>query len=88
MLNMETTFNRDAKLFDKLRIGKGRFQFDLSKIDNVQVEGVDPRDHPDYSDAFIASADYNGRPMTDEELDYLNDEYQDFVYEAVEDSLH
>lgn len=42
------------------------------KIDNIVVTGVDRSDHPDYSDACIESADYDGTPMTDEELDSLD----------------
>jgi len=57
--------------------------FDTSKIDNVEIEDVYPSDYPEFCDAFIASADYNGRPMTDEELDTLNDEEPEFVLEQV-----
>ena len=60
---------------------------DLSLIDNIEIEGVDWKDCPDFCDAFISSADYDGRPMTDDELDWLN-EQNDFRYEAVYESLH
>lgn len=66
---------------------KVKFIFDYSLIDNVAVEGIDERDAPDFCDAFISSADYDGRPMTDEELDQLNED-SDFVYECVESSLY
>ena len=56
---------------------------DLSKITNIEIEGIDFKDAPDFCDAFIASADYNGEPMTDEQLNKLSDENSDFVYEAV-----
>ena len=62
-------------------------KLDYSKIDNVEVDGVDYFDYPDFCDAYIASADYDGRKMTDEELDLLNDD-SDFVYSAVENSLY
>jgi len=38
-------------------------------------------------DAFIASATYKGREMTDTELDRLNED-SDFVYQAVLDRLY
>ena len=55
---------------------------DYKLIDNIEIEGIYPSDYPDFVDAFIASADYDGRPMTDEELDKLNED-TDFVYDKV-----
>ena len=56
---------------------------DFRLIDNVVVNGIDYRDYPDFCDAYIAEADYNGEPMSDEMLDDLNADYRDFVYEQV-----
>lgn len=50
-----------------------------SLIDNIDFDGIDYNDYPDFCDAYISSADYNGKPMTDEQLDELNEDY-DFVY--------
>ncbi len=52
------------------------------KITNVYVDGIDTSDYPDFCDAFIASAEYDGEDMTDEQLDEINEHY-DFVYECV-----
>ena len=60
---------------------------DYTKISDVEVEGIDTADYPDFCDAFIASADYDGREMTDEELDTLNDD-SDFVYSSVQTHLY
>lgn len=57
-------------------------QFNKRLISNVQVDGIDTRDYPDFCDAYIVSADYDGEPMTDEQIDELNQDYQ-FVYESV-----
>ena len=62
-------------------------KFDFKLFDNVVLEGIDHRDYPDYCDAFIDSADYDGKEMTDEELDELNEDY-DLVSELVWDNLH
>ena len=51
-------------------------------IDNIVLSGVNGNDYPDYCDAFIESADYNGVPMTDDQLDEIN-ENSDFIYECV-----
>lgn len=55
------------------------------KIDNVEFEGIDYEDRPKYCDAYIVSADKDGIPMTEEELDKLSDDevydlFQKFFY--------
>ena len=55
---------------------------DLTKIDNIEIEGIDYNDAHDFCDAFISSAEYKGRVMTEEELDEVNDDHG-FVLEMV-----
>ena len=59
---------------------------DYKLIDNIEVDGIDTKDYPDFCDAFIASADYDGKPMTDEQLEKLNED-SDFVYQKVQELL-
>tara|TARA_R110002051_G_C8608355_1_gene481485 strand:+ start:576 stop:776 length:201 start_codon:yes stop_codon:yes gene_type:complete len=61
-------------------------KFDYKKIDNIQIEGIDYSDYPDFCDAFISGAYYDGVPMTDEEIDELNED-SDFVYGCVQNNL-
>ena len=56
---------------------------DFSLIDNVVINGIDYSDYPDFCDAYIAEADYNGEPMSDEMIEVLNYDYTDFVLEQV-----
>jgi len=58
-----------------------------NKIDNIEFDGIDHKDRPDYCDAYILSADCNGRKMTEQELEELN-KNRDFVYEKLIDYLH
>jgi len=60
---------------------------EYTKIENVEVDGIDTNDYPDFCDAFIASADYDGKPMTYEQLDELNED-ADFVHECVLNQLY
>ena len=55
-------------------------------IDNIEIDGIDTNDYPDFCDAFISSADYNGVEMTDEQLEALNEDY-DFVHDCVYNQL-
>lgn len=61
-------------------------ELDYSKINNIEFDGVSHDDYPDYCDAYICYAEYDGREMTDEELDKLNDD-SDFVYDSLMDYL-
>jgi hypothetical protein len=58
-------------------------EIDFKLIDNVVVDGIDYNDYPDFCDAFIAEADYDGKPMSQEMIDDLNENYTDFVLESV-----
>lgn len=55
---------------------------DYRKIENVVVDGIDHKDYPDFCDAYISSADYDGKEMTEEQLDEINED-SDLVYDYV-----
>lgn len=59
---------------------------DYSKIENVILDGIDTKDYPDFCDAYIVSASYDGEEMTDEQLEELNED-GDFIYECIQDYL-
>ena len=60
---------------------------DYKKIGNIEFDGIDHKDYPDYCDAYIVSAEYDGEQMTEEQIEELNDD-RDFVYESLMDYLH
>lgn len=45
---------------------------DKKLIKNVIIEGIDLNDFPDFTDAFIVSAFYNDKPMTEKQLNEIN----------------
>lgn len=55
-------------------------------IDNIELDGIDTNDYPDFCDAFIVSADYDGKAMTDAQIDILNEDYS-FVHDCVYNHL-
>lgn len=66
-----------------INIGDGYYEvFDIKKVDNVELDGIDLKDRPDFSDAYIVSADYYGKEMTEEQLEALSD-MRDFVYDQI-----
>lgn len=62
---------------------------DVSNITNVEMEDVHTFDYPDFCDAFVASATWgdSGEPLTEEDLEELNENHTDFVHEAAHESL-
>lgn len=64
-----------------------QIELDYTKISNVFVAGIDMEDYGDFCDAYIESADYNGREMTEEELEVLNEDSQ-YINEAVFSQLY
>ena len=56
---------------------------------SLEVDDVDPRDYPDFSDAYISYATFtDGTELSDEEIEELNDRHGDLVHELAYDSLH
>jgi hypothetical protein len=62
-------------------------KIDINKIENLEVDGIDTRDYPDFVDAFISYAEIDGEPLTDEQLYELTNEYPDLVYDLVINKL-
>lgn len=52
----------------------------LDKIEDIVFSGIDNEDYPDYSDAFVESATYHGREMSQDELEDLMENYPEWVY--------
>ena len=63
-------------------------KIDTAEIEDIEFEDVDPYDFPDFCDAYISEATYKGREMTHKELDILNEDYIDFVYEELWNYLY
>jgi len=66
---------------------KATKKMNYSKIDNVVLDGIDTNDYPDFCNAFIFSADYNGKPMTEDQLNEINEDH-DYVYQEVINHLY
>lgn len=55
-------------------------------VDNIDWDGIDHKDYPDYCDAHIVSCDIDGVPATEEQLEEINDDPENF-YEALMDHI-
>jgi hypothetical protein len=60
---------------------------DYTKISDIEFDGIDTEDYPDFCDAFIMSASHDGEPMTEEQLEEVNKDGS-FVYESLMNHLY
>jgi uncharacterized protein YjbI with pentapeptide repeats len=44
----------------------------IHQLADVELDGVDFKDHPDYCDAYLSSATLNGVELTESQLDEIN----------------
>ena len=57
-------------------------------VSSLEVDGVDSRDYPDFSDAYISSGYFaDGTPMSNDELELFNSQYSDIAQELALDRL-
>ena len=83
---------KNVKLFEEFVNEKRYYEFKFKgktiKVDpsSIEIEDIDTRDYPDFTDAFISYAeDHKGRELTDAELDAFNDEHYGLAQEIIFD---
>jgi hypothetical protein len=59
-------------------------------VKSMEVDGVDAADYPDFCDAYISYAEWEGSDteLTDDELEQLTNENPDIVHELAYDSYY
>lgn len=83
---------KNVKLFEEFVNEKRYYEFKFKgktiKVDpsSIEIEDIDMRDYPDFTDAFMAYAeDHKGRELTDAELDAFNDSHYEITNELIHD---
>jgi hypothetical protein len=58
------------------------------KISSIEIEDLDPRDYPEFCDAYISYAEsVDGIALTEEQLDILNQD-SELVHSVAWDMMH
>lgn len=53
---------------------------------SIEIDGIDRRDYPDFSDAYISAANYiDGTPLSDKEIEDLDAQNNELVHEKIQD---
>ena len=60
---------------------------DIKDVENLEVDGVDTKDWPDFCDAFFIGGEIDGRELTEDELIYLSDAYPELLNVMAYESL-
>lgn len=65
-------------------------KFRGKEVIEIELDGIDPKDAPDFADAFICSARWasNGYYLDDDSLIELQDEQPELIYELVWDEIY
>lgn len=66
-----------------------KLRFTWKDLANIQIDGVDTKDYPDFCDAYFTYA-YSislDRELTDDELDRLTDDYQSELHELAMENM-
>ena len=61
-------------------------KFDINKVEVIEVSNVKHWDYPDYEDAYVSIAEYDGEKMSGEMLNELNDSH--YKHELVEEYIN
>ena len=63
-------------------------EVNIKDIYDIEVDGVDTRDYPDFCDAYFSAARWidNDEELTEDELDELSDTYPEVLNEMAYES--
>ena len=62
--------------------------FNIDLLDDVEIDGINMGDYPDFCDAFLVGASYKGRELTEDELEYVQESKPEWFYDKVWDKIH
>lgn len=81
----ENKLTKNAKLLKEETSLDGR----IVDMGSIEIDGVDMDDYPDFSDAYIAYAEFeDGTPLSEDELMRLEEENYGLVNDLAHESLH
>jgi hypothetical protein len=64
-----------------------KYKLDNLEVTDVEVDGIDMKDYPDFVDAYVDSAKFvsSGKPLNDDERMELQNQNIDKFYEDIMD---
>ena len=61
----------------------------IKEVENIELDGVDTKDYPDFTDAFVSSAQWvdTGKELNEAELEDFKDSFPELINEMAFESL-
>ena len=56
-------------------------------LQNIELSGIDLKDYPDFCDAYISYCEIEDRVATDNELDYINENFDELINRLVHEEV-
>jgi hypothetical protein len=67
--------------------GEVKMTISINQITNVVLDGIDMSDYPKFCDAYIVSADIDGKPATEAEIESIIEDGEIF-YTLIENEIY
>ena len=55
----------------------------FSDLENLEIDGIDIKDYPDFVDSFLAYAECNGKELTEKEYDFANENFTEEIHQHI-----
>jgi hypothetical protein len=62
-------------------------QINPRDLTDIEVDGIDKNDWPDFVDSYVVSATHKGRPLTPQQIEWLNQNHPDIAQDEVREKL-
>ena len=67
-----------------------KYKLNNLEVTDIEVDGVNQKDYPDFCDAYIESAKFvsSGKELNDDELEKLKEENADLFFEDIMEQIY
>ena len=67
-----------------------KYKLNNLEVTDVEVDGVNQKDYPDFCDAYIESAKFvsSGKELNEDELEKLQEENADLFFEDIMEQIY
>ncbi len=62
--------------------------FDFKRLSELEFDGIDWNDAHDFTDSYLSYGLYDGEELTDDEMDWLHDNYGTSLHSIMMDKLY
>ena len=76
-------------LYKKLKLNEKNTgdEVDIKKLTDIEVDGINKNDWPDFVDAYVSAAMVDGVELTHEQLDWVNGNYPELAQEEAREKV-